>query len=121
MNYEFYRRSAPGVALTEALDELVRGGQITPQLAMRVLFQFDRSISEALGAVRGKCVIKGHLSSYRYLDDVWTFIVRNAELKFDDDVRTSPLLKIVACNARKPENPTASVGSGASAPTKKKS
>ena len=59
MNYELYRRSAIGQSLTEALDELIQNQQITPQLAMRVLFQFDRSISESLNSsVRGRCTIK---------------------------------------------------------------
>lgn len=59
MNYELYRRSALGQSLTEALDELVQNQQITPHLAMRVLLQFDRTMSEYLGTmVRGRCVIK---------------------------------------------------------------
>lgn len=58
MNYELYRRSAPGQALTEALDELIQNQQITPQLAMRVLFQFDRAMSESLTLLRGRCTIK---------------------------------------------------------------
>lgn len=59
MNYELYRRSALGQALTEALDELIQNQQITPQLAMRVLFQYDRAMSEALNSmVRGRCTIK---------------------------------------------------------------
>jgi hypothetical protein len=58
MNYELYRRSAPGQALTDALDELIQSQQITPQLAMRVLFQFDRVMNESLNNIRGKCTIK---------------------------------------------------------------
>lgn len=59
MNYELYRRSAPGQALTDALDELIQNQQITPQLAMRVLLQFDRVMSESLNTmVRGRCTIK---------------------------------------------------------------
>ena len=59
MNYELYHRSAPGQALTDALDELIQNQQITPQLAMRVLFQYDRIMSESLNSmVRGRCTIK---------------------------------------------------------------
>lgn len=58
MNYELYRRSAPGTALTDALDELIQNNQITPQLAMKVLFQFDRTMAESLSNIRGRCVIK---------------------------------------------------------------
>lgn len=59
MHYELYRRSAPGQALTDALDELIQNQQITPQLAMRVLYQYDKSMSEMLNtAIKGRCVIK---------------------------------------------------------------
>ncbi len=103
MNYELYRRSAPGQALLETLDELVNNQQIAPQLAMRVLSQFDRSMSEALNNARTRCHIRGHLRDYRYLDDVWTFMVMNARVRCDDEMLASQLLKIVACNARKAE------------------
>lgn len=118
MNYELYRKSTPGQALTDALDELIQNQQITPQLAMRVLSQFDRVMSESLNTmIKGRCTIKvkkedlsksskGHLSNYRYLDDVWTFIVKNAEVRFDDETVTSANLKIVACNARVDSRPT---------------
>ncbi|CAJ0835647.1 17558_t:CDS:2 [Entrophospora sp. SA101] len=46
--YELYRRSSIGIALTESLDDFIQTGQITPQLAMKVLLQFDKSITEAL-------------------------------------------------------------------------
>lgn len=125
MNYELYRRSAPGQALTDALDELIQNQQITPQLAMRVLSQFDRVMAESLSMERRRCNVKvgrgmistassgcllwmqGHLKNYRYLDDVWTFEVTNAEVRFDDETVMSKHLKIVACNARRAENATA--------------
>jgi transcription initiation factor TFIIA small subunit len=47
--YELYRRSTLGVTLTEALDELIQSGHISPQLAMKILTQFDKSMAEALG------------------------------------------------------------------------
>ena len=125
MNYELYRRSAPGQALTDALDELIQNQQITPQLAMRVLSQFDRVMAESLSMERRRCSVKvrrsgtemaqgaygggmqGHLKNYRYLDDVWTFEVTNAEVRFDDETVMSKHLKIVACNARRAENAAA--------------
>lgn len=58
-NYELYRRTSLGECLTDALDDLIKTSQITPQLAMRVLFQFDRSMSESLAArSRGRVIIK---------------------------------------------------------------
>ena len=37
-----------GIQLTDALDELIQSGHINPILAMKVLEQFDKSISETL-------------------------------------------------------------------------
>lgn len=47
------------MALTDSLDELIQSGHINPQLAMRVLTTFDKSISDALAQlVRNKANIK---------------------------------------------------------------
>jgi Transcription initiation factor IIA, gamma subunit, helical domain len=35
--YELYRRTSIGLALADALDELIKAGQIDPQLALKVL------------------------------------------------------------------------------------
>lgn len=48
-----------GMALTDSLDELIQSGHINPQLALRVLATFDKSISEALAQhVRNKANVK---------------------------------------------------------------
>lgn len=47
------------MALTDSLDELIQSGHINPQLAMRVLMTFDRSISDALSQlVKNKANVK---------------------------------------------------------------
>lgn len=57
--YELYRRSTLGVTLTEALDDLVQSGALPPHLAMLVLYQFDKSMSQALAErVRNKISMK---------------------------------------------------------------
>ena len=48
MNYELYRRSSLGLALTDALDELVQNQQLTPNLGLNVMGQFDKVMTEAL-------------------------------------------------------------------------
>eukprot|EP00920_Eleutheroschizon_duboscqi_P011537 GHVT01027658.1.p1 GENE.GHVT01027658.1~~GHVT01027658.1.p1 ORF type:complete len:115 (-),score=5.11 GHVT01027658.1:87-431(-) len=98
--YELYRRSSVGMALTDALDELIQSGHINPQLALKVLMQFDKSASQTLAAkVRSKCSAKGHLQTYRHLDEVWTFILKDAVFKLDghDSTQPIPKIKIVAC------------------------
>ncbi|KAI9293334.1 transcription initiation factor IIA, gamma subunit [Neoconidiobolus thromboides FSU 785] len=101
--YELYRSSTLGMALTDSLDELITTGQINPQLAMRVLNQYDRSVTEALGnQVKSRATFKGHLHTYRFCDDVWTFIIENPTFRFESEVVNVPKVKIVACNAKKP-------------------
>ncbi|PVZ99369.1 hypothetical protein BB558_004606 [Smittium angustum] len=105
--YELYRTSTLGFALTDSLDELIQAGHITPQLAIRVLIQFDKSIAEALtNRVRARATIKGSLKTYRFCDDVWTFIIKNPSFKFENETITAEKVKIVAwTQAKHQENP----------------
>ncbi|KAJ7055582.1 transcription initiation factor IIA, gamma subunit, helical domain-containing protein [Mycena amicta] len=100
--YEFYRGSSLGMALTDSLDELITSGAITPQLAMKVLQQFDQSLADTLNkSVKARATLKGHLKTYRLCDDVWTFVVKDASIKLEKDegVVQSPRLKIIACKS----------------------
>ena len=41
------------------------------------------------------------MHTYRFCDDVWTFIVDHCTVRIDDDIMNTDKLKIVACNAKK--------------------
>lgn len=118
--YELYRRSTIGVTLTDALDTLISDQKIQPQLAMRILNNFDRIISENLkvegNIAKSRLTFKGDLDTYRFCDDVWTFIIKNVLIKMSDvsappesgtsssnveSEVTVDKFKIVACNSRK--------------------
>lgn len=115
--YELYRRSTIGVALTDALDTLISDQKIQPQLAMTILNNFDRIISDNLkldaGIAKSRLTFKGDLDTYRFCDDVWTFIIKNVVIKMSDvsavegtstsvdQELTVDKFKIVACNLRK--------------------
>ncbi|KAG7665204.1 toa2 [[Candida] subhashii] len=118
--YELYRRSTVGVTLTDALDTLISDEKIQPQLANRILNNFDRIISDNLkgdtNIARSKLTFKGDLDTYRFCDDVWTFIIKNVLIKLSDlssggvDSGSNATVdteinvdkfKIVACNSRK--------------------
>jgi transcription initiation factor TFIIA small subunit len=71
--YELYRRSTLGMTLTDALDEMVTNGELTPSIAMKVLAQYDKCMNEALSSVKTKTTFKGNLDTYRFCDNVWTF------------------------------------------------
>ena len=46
------------------------------------------------------CGKQGHLHTYRFCDNVWTFILENASFKTDNDVLAVDRVKIVACDAK---------------------
>lgn len=87
------------MALTDSLDELITSGAITPQLAMKVLQQFDKSLADTMAKqVKTKTTLKGHLKTYRLCDDVWTFIVVNGTFKMEsNEMVQCPKVKIIAC------------------------
>ncbi|KAJ3312779.1 Transcription initiation factor IIA small chain (TFIIA 13.5 kDa subunit) [Boothiomyces sp. JEL0838] len=98
--YQLYRESSLGRALTDTLDDLIQDSLLDPQTAMQVLGQFDASISEALHAkVRSRATLKGHLHVYRFCDDVWTFVVDSANFRLENETVVAEKVKVVACNA----------------------
>ncbi|KAJ9501378.1 Transcription initiation factor IIA subunit 2 [Exophiala xenobiotica] len=122
--YELYRGSSIGEALIDTIDDLINDGRIEPQLAMKILANFDRSIADTLAEkVKSRltfkvgqtlsCVsreilrsIQGHLETYRFCDDVWTFLVKNVKFKSDGGQEFhADKVKIVSCNSKKPGEP----------------
>ncbi|KAJ3227696.1 Transcription initiation factor IIA small chain (TFIIA 13.5 kDa subunit) [Clydaea vesicula] len=102
--YQLYRRSSLGSTLTDALDELISSGLMDPQIAMKILTQFDSSISEALRTkIKAKATLKGHLDEYRFCEDVWTFVIDNPTFRFENETVTVEKAKIVACSVKAPE------------------
>ncbi|KAJ2905407.1 transcription initiation factor IIA gamma subunit [Zalerion maritima] len=83
--YELYRRSSLGMTLTDTLDDLISDHTIDPQLAMKVLANFDRAVAEILGEkVKSRLNFKGALDTYRFCDEVWTFLIKHVNLKMAD-------------------------------------
>ena len=104
MSYQHYRNTTLGIALQDALDEQIRTQQITPELGLKVLKQFDRSISATLSQkAKTKYTFKGTLRVYRYCDNVWTCVIDGAEFKesHGNDLIHSSKVKIVACDGTK--------------------
>ncbi|KAJ9161948.1 hypothetical protein NKR19_g1819 [Coniochaeta hoffmannii] len=103
--YELYRRSSIGLALTDTLDELIGAQHIDPQLAMKILSNFDRAITETLNdKVKARLTFKGSLDTYRFCDEVWTFLIKNVTFKMENGGQTvtADKVKIVSCNAKRP-------------------
>lgn len=101
MSYQLYRNTTLGHTLQESLDELIQLGQITPQLALKVLLQFDKSINNALSQrVRNRVSFKGRLNTYRFCDNVWTFVLNEVDFKDSQDTTRADKVKIVACDGK---------------------
>ncbi|KAL7009580.1 Transcription initiation factor IIA subunit 2 [Cystobasidiomycetes sp. EMM_F5] len=93
--YQLYRRSSIGMALMDALDELIESGHIPPQLAKKVVDEFDKQASLTVtNQVRAKCTVKAKLQVYRLCDEVWTFSLRDATFKLDGGDLLGPVSKV---------------------------
>ncbi|CRG83814.1 Transcription initiation factor IIA subunit 2 [Talaromyces islandicus] len=102
--YELYRGSSLGLSLTDTLDDLINDGRIEPQLAMKILSNYDRVVTEVLAEkVRARLTFKGHLDTYRFCDEVWTFLIKDVTFKLDSQQTVqADKVKIVSCNSKRP-------------------
>ncbi|KAJ8130019.1 hypothetical protein O1611_g3611 [Lasiodiplodia mahajangana] len=76
---------------------------IDPQLAMKVLANFDRAIAEVLqDKVRSRLTFKASLDTYRFCDEVWTFQLKNVTFKMENggQIVSADRVKIVSCTAK---------------------
>ncbi|EMP41482.1 BCL2/adenovirus E1B 19 kDa protein-interacting protein 2 [Chelonia mydas] len=75
--------------------------QITPQLALQVLLQFDKAINSALAQrVRNRVNFRGSLNTYRFCDNVWTFVLNDVEFREVTELVKVDKVKIVACDGK---------------------
>lgn len=77
-------------------------GQITPQLAFKVLLQFDKSINTALNTkVKARVTFKASkLNTYRFCDNVWTLMLNDVEFREVHEFAKVDKVKIVACDGK---------------------
>ena len=101
MAYQLYRNTTSGNSLQESLDELIQSQQITPPLALQVLLQFDKAINAALAQrVRNRVNFRGSLNTYRFCDNVWTFVLNDVEFREVTELIKVDKVKIVACDGK---------------------
>ena len=78
---------------------------ISTELGIQVFVQFDRAMNHLLKEkVRNKFTFKGGLHAYRYCDNVWTYVLKDAEFKpsvkdASDGIIQVSKVKFVACEA----------------------
>lgn len=101
-----YRQCKLGDSLVEALDVLIKDGKITPELAYKVLSEFDSAMVNALiTKVQTKATFRGNLDTYRFCDNVWTFVLSKASFKTHQSLVYTPdinvdKIKIVCVDSR---------------------
>ncbi|XP_033287297.1 transcription initiation factor IIA subunit 2-like [Orcinus orca] len=101
MAYQLYRNTTLGNGLQESLDELIQSQQITPQLVLQVLLQFDKAINSAWAQrVRNRVNFRGSLNMYRFCDNVWTFVLNDVEFGEVTELIKVDKVKIVACDGK---------------------
>ncbi|KAI4096836.1 MAG: hypothetical protein LQ344_000635 [Seirophora lacunosa] len=102
--YELYRRSSIGTTLIDSLDELVNTSRIEPQLANKILQTFDKIAADVLAEkVKARLTFKGHLDTYRFCDEVWTFLIKDVNFKLENQSAIqAEKIKIVSCNTKRP-------------------
>ena len=102
MSYQLYRNTTLGHTLQESLDELLSCNQITAQLALKILLQFDKVINTALASrIKARLTFKaGHLETYRFCDNVWTFVLKDVEFREVQELIRVDKVKIVACDGK---------------------
>ena len=96
--------------------------KIEPQLAMKIISNFDKAIADTLSEkVKSRMsfkvhqrllmwfrtkqqlttVLQGHLDTYRFCDEVWTFIIKDVKFKLDNtNTVEAERVKIVACQSK---------------------
>ncbi|VAH00543.1 unnamed protein product [Triticum turgidum subsp. durum] len=64
-------------------------------------FSCVQSMTDALETqVKSKVTVKGHLHTYRFCDNVWTFILTDAQFKNEETTEQVGKVKIVACDSK---------------------
>ncbi|KAI5199051.1 hypothetical protein E4T42_06495 [Aureobasidium subglaciale] len=105
--YEMYRNASIGSTLADTLDDLISSRRIEPQLAIKIMTNFDQVIAQVLGEkVKARMSFKGHLDTYRFCDDVWTFILKDIKFKLDNSqtIEVEKVRIVSLLNANSPHN-----------------
>uniref|UniRef100_A0A8I5Y9B8 Transcription initiation factor IIA subunit 2 n=1 Tax=Rattus norvegicus TaxID=10116 RepID=A0A8I5Y9B8_RAT len=91
MACQLYRNTTLGNTHTVSTDR--------PQLALQVLLLFDNAINSALAQrVRNRVNFRGSLNTYRFCDNVWTFVLNDVEFREVTELIKVDKVKIVACD-----------------------
>jgi len=100
--YALYRKTTLGVALMQALADMVANGTLEKSHAHACMNQFDKSMNATLEdekTLKTQINFSAHLHTYRNCDTVWTFVLEDVKFQSDSPPPTDKV-KIVACEVR---------------------
>ncbi|GMH44951.1 hypothetical protein BSKO_12908 [Bryopsis sp. KO-2023] len=81
-SFQLYRGAKVGECLMQSLFELMETEKLSEEVADKVLSQFDKSMYLALDTRVGtKAQLRGKLKTYRYIDNVWQFVLEEVSLR----------------------------------------
>ncbi|KAJ4457694.1 putative transcription initiation factor IIA subunit 2 [Paratrimastix pyriformis] len=101
--FSIYRKSTLGIALAETLDEFYAQGVINKDFATRIQQHFDKVINERLANSSASKInpLKAHLHTYRFCDNVWTFVLQRMKCTIEGaPLNIDGPVKIVACDGK---------------------
>ncbi|KJE97049.1 hypothetical protein CAOG_07533 [Capsaspora owczarzaki ATCC 30864] len=89
---ELFRETVLGKALIDILNEMVHAGALQSKLALEVLEHFDQVVEHTLNTeVRSKINFKAHLETYRYVEGLWFFHLKDfSQFRIDNENITDP-------------------------------
>lgn len=104
VNQHYRERTALGSSLMETLDGLIQKQKITPEMALKILHNFDVTIAQVLtNDVKTIFKAKAYLHTYNHVDDVLTMSVSGKITlqhdKYDVEELQVTKMRIVAMRA----------------------
>lgn len=108
MSYTLYQGTRIGLALKEALEEMEEYDQISPRVSNAILRKFNDTICDTFqNQVENTLTLRAdRLWSFRFCDSVWQLLLQNVEFLTANGSLVASVngkVKIVACDARKPD------------------
>ena len=104
--FKHYRKSELGVALYDALTDLVNEDVFPEELAMQAFNHYDMAMCKLLDTeVRTKIIEwNGKLAVYRFCEDVWQFFLKDATFKTQGNPVSEQIhskhVHIIACDGK---------------------
>ena len=82
----------------------VLADKVKARLTFKVCLLCYRIAAFASCCTKNKCFsAQGHLETYRFCDDVWTFLVKDVHFKCEQgNTFQADKVKIVSCNSKRP-------------------